>query len=178
MAWSLISRALPYLLSVAVVFAIGASGWRLGVDQTEAAWQSRWDKHALADTEATATAQAEQRAIEAMRAQTITKVTQDAQHAIDQARTDAADAATHADSLRDAIDQGASRLASSEASLSACTTDASKAAARFTRVLADVLKSADRTAGIMAAEADQSRVRGLACEAAYDGLVPTNQPIE
>lgn len=167
---ALVSRALPYLLVVAVVFAIGASGWRLGVDQTEAAWQSKWDKHVLADAQATAQAQAEQRAIEAMRAQTITKVTQDAQHAIDQARTDAADAASHADSLRGAVDQAVSRLADSEASLSACTATASKTASRYARLFAELFKRADERAGSLAAAADQSRVRGLACEAAYDGL--------
>ena len=167
---ALIGRALPYLLVVAVVFAIGASGWRLGVNQTDARWQAQWDSHLKDDAEATGKAQAEQRAIESMRAQTITRVTQDAQHAIDQARTDAAaaDAATH--SLRGAIDQTVSRLADSQASLSACTTDASQAATKAARVLADVLKRADQRAGILAGVADQSIARGLACEAAYDGL--------
>jgi hypothetical protein len=153
-------------------------GHHYGLKEANATWQGKWDKHALADTAATAQAQAEQRAIEAMRNQTMTKVTQDAQHAIDQARTDAADAVATAGSLRGAVDQAVSRLADSQARIGACTDAASKAAARFTRVLADVLKSADRRAGILAEAADQSRVRGLACEAAYDGLTPINQPIE
>lgn len=160
-------EAIAYgVLFVVVVFAIGAVGYRISDNQ----WQSKWDSHLLADTAATAQAQTEQRAIEAMRQQSINKVTQDAQHAIYQARTDAAaaDAATH--SLRDAIDQTVSRLADSQASLSACTTDAGQAATKAARVLADVLKLADHRAGILAGTADQAIARGLACEAAYDGL--------
>ncbi|WP_376740637.1 DUF2514 family protein [Pseudomonas veronii] len=37
-------------------------------------------------------------------------------------------------------------------------------------VLADVLKRADQRAGDMAGYADQSRIRGVTCEQAYDSL--------
>lgn len=166
MSLALLRIAAYALLVCAVVFAIAGMGWKVADDQ----WQAKWDSHLADDAKATAHAQAEQRAIEAMRQQSINKVTTDAQTAIDQARADAAaaDAATH--SLRDSIDQTVSRLADSQASLSACATDASKAAARAARVLADLLKRADQRAGILAGAADQARARGLACERAYDAL--------
>ncbi|WP_406822903.1 DUF2514 family protein [Pseudomonas asplenii] len=52
-----------------------------------------------------------------------------------------------------------------------CTAGAGEAVARYARVLADVLERADKRAGVLAAAADQSRARGVACEAAYDYLM-------
>jgi hypothetical protein len=37
-------------------------------------------------------------------------------------------------------------------------------------VLADLFKRADQRAGDLAADADQSRSRGVTCEQAYDGV--------
>ncbi|WP_254797576.1 DUF2514 family protein [Geopseudomonas aromaticivorans] len=64
----------------------------------------------------------------------------------------------------------ASRLAASEASGSSCTAAASKAAARSSAVLADVLNLADQRAGDLVEVADQVRARGMTCGQAYYGL--------
>jgi len=45
-------KALPYLLALSVAFAIGASGWRLGVDQTESRWQAEWNDRDARDAQA------------------------------------------------------------------------------------------------------------------------------
>lgn len=156
------------ILGVAAFGTTWLHGHHIGRAGANATWQAKWSDHLADDAQATAKAQAEQRAIEAMRQQSINKVTQDAQQAIDRAQADAADAAATAVSLRDAIDQTVSRLADSQARISACTTDASKAAATHARVLADVLKRADQAAGHMAGVADQAIERGLSCERAYD----------
>lgn len=170
LALELLKRSWLPLLVVALLFFGAQGAYQAGKSAKDAEWLDRWNTHVAADELATSKAQAEQLAIQASREQTINKVTQDAQRQIDQANNDAADAAATASSLRDAIDQTVSRLADSQARVSACTTAASQAAARHARVLADVLKRADQRAGVLAATADQSRARGLACEAAYDGL--------
>lgn len=144
--------------------------WQGGRDEANAEWQKRWDEHALADAQATRQAEAVARAEEQRRQQSINKVIQDGQQQIDQARADADSAAARAGSMRDEADRIAQRLADSESARSACTAAASKAAAHYTRMLADVLKLADKAAGSMAANADQSRSRGLICEHAYDGV--------
>lgn len=108
---------LSYWKPLALVLLIGAVGalcWQQGRSRTDAAWQSKWDQHLAADAAATEKAQAEQRAIEQTRQQSINKVTTDAQREIDRAATDAAAARATAGSLRDAADQLAARLAASE----------------------------------------------------------------
>lgn len=170
MGWPLIRKALPYLAVLAIVLGSLWFAYSKGGEHKDLEWQVTWNAHLAADAQATAQAQAEQRAIEASRLQSITKVTQDAQQAIDRATADAADAAAHAGSVQQAADRIAARLADSQASVSACTTAAGKAAAEHARVLADVFKRADTRAGVLAATADQARARGLACEAAYDGV--------
>lgn len=47
---------------------------------------------------------------------------------------------------------------------------AGEAASRAVLVLADVFKRADERAGDLAADADQSRSRGVTCSQAYDGV--------
>ncbi|MCF5103956.1 DUF2514 family protein, partial [Pseudomonas proteolytica] len=61
-------------------------------------------------------------------------------------------------------------VAASQAGGHSCTAAASQAATRAVMVFADVLKRADQRAGDLAADADQSRGRGVTCERAYDGL--------
>lgn len=162
--------AWKYVAALALVCGVLFMAYSHGQNTKDAEWQSKWADHLRADAEATAKAQAEQRAIEVMRQQSINKVTQDAQQAIDRANADAADAAAYAGSVQQAADRITARLADSQASNSACTTAASKAAAEYARVLADVFKRADTRAGHLAATADQARARGLACERAYDGV--------
>lgn len=159
------------LLLVLIIAAVGIGCWRHGVTTTDAAWQARWDQHLAADAAATAQAQAEQRAIEQSRQQSINKLAEDGQRAIDKAQMDAAAARASAGSLRDAADKLAARLAASEAGRDTCTAGASKAAAAAARVLAELFKSSDRLAEVYAAAADESRVRGLACEAAYRSIL-------
>ena len=158
------------LLCVLVLFVVAAASWHEGSARSNAAWQAKWAKHLAADSESTTKAQSEQRTIEQSRQHSVDKVTQDAQRKIDRAQDDATAARAAADGLRDAAAKLATRLAASEAGRDSCAAAASKAAAESARVLADVLAEADRLAGVYAEAADQARVRGLACEAAYNGI--------
>ncbi|BAO20666.1 hypothetical protein [Pseudomonas phage PPpW-3] len=158
-------------LLVAALLFFGAQGaYRAGEASKDAEWAARWNAHQYDDATKTAQAQADQRDLEQKRQADIDKVTTDAQTQIDQANADAAGAAALADSVQHAAGRLAGRLADSQARVSACTTDASKAAAENARVLADVLKRADQRAGHLAGVADQAMTRGLACEAAYDAV--------
>ncbi|WP_314407307.1 DUF2514 family protein [Pseudomonas kuykendallii] len=158
------------LLLIALLAAALYSSYQHGVTVTNDSWALRWSQRDVADVEAARTAEAKARGEELRRQSEIDRVSEDAQHQIDQAGADARDAAAAADSLRGAAGQLVQRLADSEAGRSSCTATASAAATRAARVLADVLQRADERAGRLAAIADEFRARGLACERTYGAL--------
>ena len=162
-------RILPYIAAVSVVLAGLLLAYSHGKSVTDAEWQAKWSDRDANDAAATALNESIERAKEQSRQQTINKVIQDGQKVIDQAFADAA-ASRDDRSLRDAADETAGRVAASQAGGHSCTAAASQAATRAVMVFADVLKRADQRAGDLAADADQSRGRGVTCERAYDGL--------
>lgn len=167
MTW-LLSNWKPLLCVLALFVVAAAGGWHEGRSRLEATWQARWNAHEKQDQQAAAAFEARERAEEQRRQQSINKVIEDGQRNIDQVRADAATAADQR--VRDAAAKYAGRIAAAEASRDSCTAAASQAAAQHARVLAELLGEADRMAGVYAEAADESRVRGLACEAAYDVL--------
>lgn len=156
------------LLCALLLFLAAAAGWHEGRARLDVAWQSRWDEHAKQDQQAAAAFEARERATEQRYQQNINKVLENGQRDIDQVRANASAAADKR--VRDAGIQYANRIAAAEAGRDSCTAAASQAAAQHARVLAELLGEADRLAGGYAEAADESRVRGLACEAAYSGL--------
>lgn len=162
-------RILPYIAAVAVVLAGLFLAYSHGQSVTNEEWQAKWNARDALDADAKALNESTERAREQARQQTINKVIQDGQKVIDQAYADAA-ASRDYRSLRDAADATAGRVAASQAGGHSCTAAASAAASRAVMVFADVLKRADQRAGDLAADADQSRGRGVTCERAYDGL--------
>lgn len=162
-------RNLPYIAAVAMVLVGLFLAYSHGQSVTDAQWQAKWSARDTLDAAAKADNESTERAKEQARQQTINKVIQDGQKVIDQAFADAA-ASRDDRSLRDAADATAGRVAASQAGGHSCTAAASQAATRAVMVFADVLKRADQRAGDLAADADQSRGRGVTCERAYDGL--------
>ena len=162
-------RILPYIAAVAVVLAGLFLAYSHGQSVTNEEWQAKWNARDALDADAKSLNESTERAKEQARQQTINKVIQDGQKVIDQAFADAADSRDDR-SLRDAADATAGRVAASQAGGHSCTAAASQAATRAVMVFADVLKRADQRAGDLAADADQSRGRGVTCERAYDGL--------
>ena len=162
-------RILPYIAAVAIVLIGLLVAYSHGQSVTNEEWQAKWSARDALDADAKARNESAERAKEQARQHTINKVIQDGQKVIDQAYADGA--ASRADrSLRDAADATAGRVAASQAGGHSCTAAASQAATRAVMVFADVLKRADQRAGDLAADADQSRARGVTCERAYDGL--------
>lgn len=162
-------RILPYIAAVAMVLGGLLLAYSHGQSVKDAEWQAKWSARDTWDAAAKAINESTERAKEQARQQTINKVIQDGQKIIDQAFADAA-ASRDDRSLRDAADETAGRVAASQAGGHSCTAAASQAATRAVMVFADVLKRADQRAGDLAADADQSRGRGVTCERAYDGL--------
>lgn len=161
--------ALAALLFLGVVFGALYVAYGHGKSVKDAEWQSRWNARDAGDKQAWALADVAERDKEQARQNAINKVVQDGQQIIDQATADAASARAAAGSLQRSVDDLAGRLAAQARSHS-CTAATSEAASRAVLVLADVFKRADERAGDLAADADQSRSRGVTCEQAYDGV--------
>lgn len=161
-----------WVLRAVVLLLILASYWGIyqhGRSVEGAEWQIRWAVRDAGDKQAWAVAEAEERDKEQAYQRSVTKAVQDGQRKIDQAAADAVTARAAADSLQRSVDDLTERLKRTTSSNS-CTATASAAATRTALVLAELFKLADARAGDLAAEADQSRGRGVTCEQAYDGL--------
>ncbi|MCY1533765.1 hypothetical protein D9M68_691130 [compost metagenome] len=91
----------------------------------------------------------------------------DAKGELEAARTDAVAAESAADRLQLEVNR---LRAVRAATCSAIAAQQRAAGLDAFGVLADLFASADRRAGELAAALDRSRVAGLACERAYDGL--------
>lgn len=167
---AILLKALPYIAAVLLALGVLYGAYHHGVSTTNATWQAEWSARDTRDAQAKEQNEAAARATEQAWQLKLDKVTEDGQHAIDQATGDAAAALASADSLRGAADSLASRLAASQAGGHSCTAAASAAATRAVVVLADVLKRSDERSGNLAGYADQSRSRGLTCTQAYDAL--------
>jgi len=167
---SLLGRIAPYLAVLLLVGLALFGAYRHGEILANAQWQERWNARDTADQAAKELNESTERAKEQARQASINKVVENGQVFIDTATAAVAAANRESGRVRDAADDLANRLAASESRGNSCTSAASKAAANAARVLADVLKLADERAGVLAADADQSRARGVTCEAAYDAL--------
>lgn len=153
-------------LSAAAGAGWTANGWRLEarIDEIK---REHSDQVARAG-QATATAQAEQRAIEAQRSASLQEVSRVASLA----RTRADDDRRGADAARlrllDAARGAASRAC--EAGADPAPTPGGQAEPGAAMVLAVVLGRADERAGELAEAFDKARVAGEACERAYSAL--------
>lgn len=155
-----------WALAIALCALWGA--YRHGVNVTDTAWQSKWDKQALELATAKAKAIELVREEEQRRQTAIDGVRQHAEQQIARAEADAAAADAAADSLREQAKRLAARAGQCTSHPTA--TQSGKATAQPSVVLADVLGRADARAGELAAAYDRSRAAGLACERAYDAL--------
>lgn len=163
-------RILPYIVAVLLVAGALFGAYHHGVTVTDEKWRGDWSSRDARDAKAKAANEAVERDKEQARQQSINKAIQNGQQIIDQVTADAATARANDDSMQWAADNLARRLAASEASGNSCAAAASKAAARYAAMLADVFRRADQRAGDLAEAADQARARGVTCEQSFDGL--------
>ncbi|MFK3790915.1 DUF2514 family protein [Pseudomonas piscis] len=162
------SGALLRALALLLLLGFFYGAYKHGQSVKDAEWRARWSARDAGDKQAWALAEAEERDKDLAYQRSITKAMQDGQRIIDSAVADAT-AARNALGMREQADRIASRAAS-KVSGNSCTSTASQAATRAVMVFADVLKRVDQRAGELAADADQSRGRGLTCEQTFEGL--------
>ena len=163
-------KILPYIVALLLVAGALFGAYHHGETVTNDEWLAKWSERDARDEAAQASNEASERTKEQSRQQAINKVVQNGQALIDTAAAAVTVANRESDRLRSAADGLASRIAASQAGGNSCTAATSAAATRAVMVFADVLKRADQRAGDLAADADQSRGRGVTCERAYDGL--------
>lgn len=156
-------------LALVLVLASLYGAYQHGRSVENAEWQTRWAVRDAGDKQAWVLGEAAERDKEQARQNSINKAVQDGQRKIDSAVADAVTARSTADSLQRTVGDLTKRLKRTSSSNS-CTAAASAAATRAALVFAELFKRADQRAGDLAAEADQSRGRGVTCEQAYDGL--------
>lgn len=161
-------RTMGAAICLALVVLAFWGAYEHGRSTMDEQWQTRWAIRDAGDKQAWALAEVAEREKEQAYQRSITKAAEDGQRRNDEAFADGA--AARADrGVRDEADRTA-RGATSQARSHSCTAAASAAASRAVLVLADVFKRADERAGDLAADADQSRGRGVTCEQAYDGV--------
>ncbi len=158
------------LIAAGVCAALGfgaawmVQGWRYGA---EIAGIERDKAQELADrNQAWADRESLARAVEHARQTKIQEVIDVANNQTAQANADAIASAAVANSMRAEL----ARLRGRKPASNPAVTGAGPAAADPIGVLAVVLGEIDDRSGILAEYSDKSRIAGLACEAAYDGV--------
>ena len=154
------------VVGLALAFGAGwvVQGWRYG-EEIATMGRDR-AKDLAARNQAAADAQALARTEEQRRQAVMGEIVNDANTKIAAATADAIASAVVADRLRDEL----TRIRNSGPGRNSTVARAGQTASDPIGVLAIVLREIDDQAGILAEYADKSRIAGLACEAAYDGL--------
>jgi len=140
------------------------------VNAETARWQERWDKRDIADVKAKADYDNLKRDYERKRQDDVNQIQKDAQSEINRLAALRAAADRNAERLQQSINATIARLrAGQPATPSSGSTSGDSAA----RVLADLYREIDATAGRLATEADRARAAGLTCERTYDAMRAT-----
>ncbi|MCL6366204.1 DUF2514 family protein [Pectobacterium carotovorum subsp. carotovorum] len=164
----------PLALITLVAFLIlGFSHWRYtaGRDDSNAAWQSKWDQRNTADAEALAKRQSDERQEERRRQEAINAISTNAKREIKQAQANAVNAQSAAVGLQSAIGKLKRQLAASETGRISSVATASAAKSEAAILLAELLSESDKAAGEYAAEADAAYRAGMTCERSYDAII-------
>lgn len=146
------------------------SGSWFGARQANTDWALKWKQRNADDATALAKRQAEARAEEQRRQGEVDAIEKRAEGQIAQAAADADHARAVSDGLHDEAAKFAARLAASERARRAATASGGATDITGSELLAELFRRADKRAGELAETADQARIRGLTCEAAYDAL--------
>lgn len=150
-----------YTIGAAAVAFTGFAGFATGAHFESVKWSLKWEQRNVKDNEASLAAETKERVLEQSWQTKLDEVSKNASKQIEDVRRAERSAADGR--VRSAAKEYAGRV-----SESACT--ANGGAPSGVEVLAELFADADELAERMALEADESRIRGLACEAAYDAL--------
>lgn len=140
------------------------------VNAETARWQERWSKRDLADVKAKADFDNQKRDLERKRQDDVNQIQKDAQNEVARLAALRAAADRNSERLQQSINATIARLRAGQPATSASGSTSGDSAAR---VLADLYREIDATAGRLAAEADRARAAGLTCERTYDAMRAT-----
>ncbi|XEH50492.1 DUF2514 domain-containing protein [Edwardsiella tarda] len=165
-----------WTMAAFAIFIISAAwfSYDAGYQKADVTWQARWNQAQAENEHALALLQAKNRELEQRGQNAVAKIAAQTSQQLAGAQADASAARSDADSLRKQVADYASRLRKSSAACNAGTAGAG-ATGSDPRVLAKLYSLADEAAQRMAEVAHQSRIRGLACERAYDEVSLTRQ---
>lgn len=165
------SRTLLYaVLVLAVVFAIGATGWRIGVSQTDRSWQVKWAERDATEAQVRGDAVQAARDEEQRRYAANHEVSADAQVNEQRIQIDVGTLAAGVGGLR--LDTASFIQRTSQCPGNPTVTDRGPAATRAALVLSELL---DRSVSVnqeLAAAYDRVRNSAVTCARLYDSLKP------
>ena len=162
------SRSAALLLILLAVAGALYGAYRHGVTVTDLSWQKKWANQVSAQSQAVASTTTEYRTEEQRRQSAANQVANNARQEQASAVSDGVVADTAGDRLR--VEAGKLAASASCVPSDTGTVERGKNATRAAMVLSDLLSRADARAGDLARYADQLRITGQACEAAYDSL--------
>lgn len=166
-----LKRYWPCLLATLLFGGVFFAGSWWGAHQRDNAWSLKWQQRDASDASALAKRQTSARAEEQRRQGEIDAIKKRAEGQVADAIADAERARTASDGLHDEAAKLAARLAASERACRAAIANRGATNTTGGELLAELFSRADQRAGELAAIADQARIRGLTCEAAYDANV-------
>jgi cysteinyl-tRNA synthetase len=161
------NKVAQYIVVILLVFLAGAlTGWKFQAyfDKLE------WSLRDLADSKAENAALEKNQATTADATASLEKQKDDTDKKLQQAVADARTADIAADGLRDTIDTLQRQLRDSTAAKDTAVAGQREAATHYAGMLAIVLKQSDERAGQLAKAADDARIRGQACQKAYETI--------
>ena len=162
------NKALQYVLAIVLIFFAGVvTGWKYShtLHQLENSIRDNTDLQAQNG------AQSHNDAIAKDATATLEKQNVETARQLQAAQANAAAAQSESDRLQQQITELQRRLSESNSAGDSAVAGQRKAdAVKYANMLAVVLRSADKRAGELAAIADDSRIRGVACQDAYNAI--------
>lgn len=168
LAW--VKRCCSGYLAAMIIGVVFFTGYGVGAYQTDTRWLLKWTRRDADDATALARRQISARVEEQRQQGEINAIEKHAAGSIAQAVSDADRARAESARLHDETAKLAARLAASERARHAATARTGAPDSPASDLFAGLFRRADQRAGELAAIADQARIRGLSCEAAYDAL--------
>lgn len=169
MIWlSLLRRAAPYLITIALVGGWSYLCYDRGVTTEREHWQAEWAKRDTADADARAAAERTQRTEEQRRADWAAGVQRDAAEELGRLQTNADGATADNQRLRDELAKLQTRLGGPRQGAGAAVSSAS--ATRAAMVLSELYGNCQGRLTELSAAFDRARIAGLACERSYQGM--------
>lgn len=163
------------LLPIIMLALVGIACYIAGNSASDTRWQARWSERDAADATARAEQEARNREAENTMQHAITGIAQNAEQKLTSVQADADNAAAAAGRLRGTISELQRKLQRSEALADSAIASERATEARAASLFADLLAESVEHNRQLAAAADDSRTRGLACEQAYNAITRASQ---